>query len=79
MKVTVVGKEEMKGTSKKTGNPYDGSLVHITFKKARCAGFAVESLFVDSSLARFNNIEVSKEYDLDRDGRGYILAFEAVK
>lgn len=79
MKVNVVGKEQMKGVSKKTGNEYNGSLVHIAFKKARCAGTAVESLFVDHGLAEYEAINVGKTYDLDRDGRGYILAFEEVK
>lgn len=79
MKVRVVGKEKMEGTSKKTGNPYNGSLVHIAFAKPRCEGNGVESLFVDNSLAKYENIRVDKLYDLDRDGRGYILAFEEVK
>lgn len=29
MKITVYGKSHMKGTSKKTGNPYDLTVVHM--------------------------------------------------
>ena len=33
MKATVIGKEYVKGVAKKTGNPFEANVVHITHKK----------------------------------------------
>ena len=79
MKVNVVGKEKMKGVSKKTGREFDGALVHYLYKKARCDGPCSESVFVDDMLLPYGAIKVGATYDLDHDSRGYLLGFEEVK
>lgn len=78
MKVTVVGKEYMSGESKKTGKPYSATMVHVTYPKARCEGECVESIWVDESLLPENKIQIGSQYDVDRDARGYLLAFAEV-
>lgn len=78
MKVTVIGKEVMSGTSKKTGQPYEATIAHVQYKKARVEGYAVEGVWVDSTLCQPYDIEVGASYDLDRDGRGFIISFERV-
>lgn len=79
MKVTVIGKEKMKGVSRKTDRPFDGSIVHMTFRKAGCEGIACDSTYIDANLRYFEEINVGKVYDLDRDGRGYIVDFSEVQ
>lgn len=78
MKVTVIGKEMMSGTSKKTGQPYEATIAHVQYKKSKCEGFAVDNVWIDSSLCPAYDIEVGSNYDLDRDGRGFIISFERV-
>lgn len=79
MKVNVVGKEKMKGVSKKTGREFDGTLLHYLYKKARCDGQCCESVFVDDMLLPYGAINIGKVYDLDHDSRGYLVALEEVK
>lgn len=76
MKVTVIGKEVLNGTSKKTGQPFNATMVHCTFKKARCEGLACDKIWVDSSLCDEKAIFLEGIYDVDRDERGYLTAFE---
>ena len=44
MKVTVVGKEHVSGKSRKTGNPFDANVAHVTHKKNGCEGLTVDSI-----------------------------------
>lgn len=78
MKVMVLGKEHMSGTSKKTGKPYDSNVVHVAYKKNGVEGQTVESVWLDPSFIALAHIDVGKVYDLDRDGRGYVVGFEQV-
>jgi len=79
MKVTVVGKERLQGVSKKTGKEYNATLVHITYKKQFCDGLAAETVYVDQSFAPYESFNLSKTYDLERDGRGYMISFSEVR
>lgn len=79
MKVTVLGKEKMQGVSKKTGGEFCGTMVHVTYPKMRCEGKAVETVFIDESYLPYGRIAPDRVYDLDRDGRGYIIGFSEVK
>lgn len=78
MKMKVIGKEQMRGTSKKTGKAYDASNVHVEYKSPRVAGMAVERLWVDASLVWYDEIVVGGTYDVERDSNGYLLCFEKV-
>ena len=76
MKVRVVGKESVSGTSKKTGKAFAATIVHLSFKKARCEGSAVESVWLDPADCPVADIVVGKDYNLDRDSRGYVIGFD---
>ena len=78
MKVMVVGKESASGTSKKTGKAFAATIAHISFKKAKCEGSAVESVWLDPVEHPMETVIVGKTYNLDRDNRGYVIGFEPV-
>ena len=42
MKVVVLGKEYASGTSKKTGKPFAATIAHVSFKKNKDEGQAVD-------------------------------------
>ena len=78
MKVIVLGKENINGTSKKTGKEYNLNMIHITYKRNGVDGQAVDTVALDANTYPIASIAVGKTYDLDRDGRGYVIAFEQV-
>ena len=75
MKVTVVGKEHVSGKSRKTGNPFDANIAHVTHKKNGCEGLTVDSIWLDTAAYPLRGIEVGAEYNVDRDSRGFIVDF----
>ena len=76
MKVTVMGKEYVSGTSKRTGKDFAANVVYVTHKKNGVEGVAVDSVWLDPATYPLFDIQVGKVYDLDRDGRGFIVGFE---
>lgn len=76
MKVNVVGKNSVSGTSKKTGKDFAGTVVHVVYKKNGVEGTAVETVWLDPKTYPLASIQVGKTYDLDRDGNGYVVGFE---
>ena len=79
MIIKVIGKSHMEGTSKKSGNAYNFTVVHFNAKARGVDGFAAKSANIDGSFARFEDIVVGGTYNLEFDERGYVLAFEPVK
>ena len=79
MKVTVIGKEYVSGTSKKTGKPFAANVVHVSQKKMGVEGFAADSIWLDPASYPLPDIQVGKTYDVDRDGRGFICGFDLVR
>ena len=79
MKVCVIGKEHAEGTSKKTGNPFSNTVVHVSYKRNRVEGQAVEAIWLDAKTYPLDSIQVGKTYDVDRDNRGYVIDFEPVR
>lgn len=79
MKVVVLGKEFASGTSKKTGKDFAATVAHVAYKKARCEGQCVESVWLDPVLYPMEKVEVGKTYDIDRDARGFVVGFEPVR
>ena len=75
MKVRVIGKEFASGTSRKTGKDFAANIVHISFPKARVEGQAVESVWLNSIDYPLEKIAVGKDYNLDRDSRGFVIGF----
>jgi len=76
MKVTVIGKDHISGTSKKTGKPYDLNVVHITSKRNGVDGLAADQIMLDPKTYPLEGIQLGKAYNLDRDGRGFVCGFE---
>ena len=76
MRVKVIGKEYASGTSKKTGKDFAATVAHISFKKNKCEGVAVESVWLDPVTYPMGDIVVGKDYNLDRDGRGFVIGFD---
>ena len=78
MKVKVLGKEYVSGTSKKTGKDFAGTVVHVSHKKNGVDGLAVEAIWLDPVSYPLSSVVVGAEYEVDRDNRGYLLSFEPV-
>lgn len=79
MKITVIGKQHMEGTSKKTGNPYNFNQVHYNAPSRGVEGVAAKTLNLDPSMANYGSIQVGGTYNVEFDERGFCVAFEATK
>jgi hypothetical protein len=75
MKVTVIGKEYVKGTSKKTNSPFEANVAHVTYKQDGVEGLTCESVWLDCDSHPLNAIQVGKVYNIDRNSRGRIVDF----
>ena len=49
MKVLLLGKEHVKGTSKKTGKEFSANIAHVCYEKRGVEGKVVESIFLNES------------------------------
>lgn len=76
MKVMVMGKEHLKGTSRKTGKPFDNTVVYIQHKKNNVEGVYCGDVWLDAATFPVESVQVGKSYFLDRDDRGYVIAFD---
>lgn len=76
MKVVVIGKEYVSGTSRKTGKPFEANVAHVAFKKMGVDGQSVDSIWLDPATYPLSGIAVGKTYEVDRDARGFLLSFE---
>ena len=63
MQAKIVGKSRMKGTSKKTGKPYDGTSVYVIFKDDRVEGESTSNKFVDTNIIKYDDVKVGWIYD----------------
>lgn len=79
MKVVVIGKEYVCGTSKKSGKEFSSNVVHVSHKKMGVTGQAVDSIWLDPVSYPLDSIEVGKAYEVDRDGRGFLIDFTPVR
>lgn len=78
MKVHVIGKEFKSGVSKKSGNPYEFSVVYLAFPKLGVDGYAVGEVSLNSQVCAYGSIKMDKDYDLQRDFQGRIIGFTEV-
>lgn len=78
MKVTVLGKEFASGVSKKSGKDFASTVVHVSFKKNKVDGQAVDSVWLDPISYPVSDIKVGATYDVDRDSRGFVVGFDLV-
>ena len=78
MKIKVVGKAHLQGTSKKTGNPYDFIQVHYLGRAPGVIGEAALTLNLDPGNYPYDKITVPGEYIVDFNGRGFVVDFQPV-
>ena len=75
MKIKVIGKAHLRGTSKKTGNPYDFIQVHYNAPARGVEGLGAMTANFDPALYPFADVVVGCEYNLEVDNRGYPVSF----
>lgn len=76
MKVTVIGKEHIEGTGKKSGKPFNLNVVHFNAKKNGVEGVAAETAMLDAKAYPITEIQVGKAYNLEYDSRGFVACFD---
>lgn len=75
MKIKVIGKQHMEGTSKKTGQPYNFNTIYFNAPAYKVEGLASKSINLDPSQYPFSDVIVGGEYNLEFDERGYCVSF----
>lgn len=78
MKVMVMGKEHVQGTSRKTQKPFDNTVVYVQHKKNGVDGVVCGNVWLNAGTYPIEGIQLGKTYNLDRDERGFVMAFELV-
>lgn len=78
MKIKVVGKAHLQGTSKKTGNPYDFIQVHYLGRAPGVIGDAALTLNLDPHMYPYEKITIPSDCVVDFDGRGFVVDFYPV-
>lgn len=78
MKIKVIGKAHLKGTSRRTGNPYDFIQVHYNSPAQGVEGIAALTVNLNPSQVNYDSIAVSGEYNVEFDQRGYPVVFAPV-
>ncbi len=75
MKIKVIGKAHLEGTSKRTGNKYNFNQVHYNGKARGVDGLAALTMSLDPNDYPIDGIIVGGEYNVEFDNRGYIQDF----
>lgn len=78
MKITVFGKVHRKGTSRKTGDPYNFIELHLAAPKQGVVGECAERKIVDAGFCDFDKLTFGI-YDADFDGDGNLLALRPIQ
>ena len=78
MKIKVLGKEHKEGKSKKTGNEYSFNVIYYNTPRNGVEGVAADSTIIDPQICPLRDIVIGKDYNLDFDSRGYLVAFAPV-
>ncbi len=78
MKIHVIGKAHLQGTSKRTGNAYDFIQVHYNGPARNVDGLAAMTLSLDPSMIQYGAIVVPGDYNVEFDNRGYPVEFAPV-
>ena len=76
--VKIFGKVRRKGTSKKTGNPYDFIELHMAVPKQGVIGEGAERKIVDGSFCDFDRLGLGA-YEADFDADGNLLSLKPVQ
>ena len=78
MKIHVVGKAHLKGTSKKTQKPYDFLQLHYLGLARDVVGQAALTLSLEPSQYPYEQITVPGDYIVEFDNRGFPVEFRPV-
>lgn len=78
MKITVIGKAHMQGTSKKTGNPYNFIQLHYNGPARNVVGLGAMTVNIDPSMACFDSILIPGDYLIEFDNKGFPVEFSPV-
>lgn len=78
MKIRVIGKAHLKGTSKRTGKPYDFIQAHYNGPARDVVGLAALTVNLDPAMVNFDSIVVPGDYNVEFDNRGYPVEFAPV-
>lgn len=78
MKIRVVGKAHLEGTSKRTGNTYNFNQIHYLGRAPKVIGDAALTLSLDPAMYPYEKITIPGDYFVDFDGKGYVVDFGPV-
>lgn len=78
MKINVIGKAHLQGTSKRTGKPYDFIQLHYNGPARGVDGMAAMTLSLDPSMFPYSSIVIPGAYNVEFDQRGYPVEFAPV-
>lgn len=76
--ITIFGKVHRKGTSRKTGEPYDFFEFHMAVPKRGVVGESAERKVVDANFCDFDKLALGV-YDADFDSDGNLLSLKPVQ
>ena len=79
MKIKVIGKQHKVGTSQKTNNAYDFSIVHFVGNSPWVEGECGQSINVDPSLMPFSQIRIGASYEVQFGPYNRITDFVEIK
>lgn len=78
MVVKIIGKEELKGHSKRTDRDYHFINVYFNAKVRGVVGLRAERLLIDPAMYDYNSIVVDANYEVEFDQRGQLVGFSKV-
>ena len=78
MKIKVNGKQHLQGVSKKTGKPYDMTVIHTMFPQRGVEGNAAKQIMLNYSDCPTESVTVGAEYSVEFDNTGYPVSFVPV-
>ena len=76
MKIKVLGKAHLEGTSKKTGRGYNFNQVHFLGPARGVEGQAAQTISLDPTMVPYTSIEVGALYEVEFDQHGFCVLFE---
>ena len=78
MEVVIIGKREMKGKSKRTGNDYHFNVIYYTKQKPGVVGVVGVEKNFDPAIMGIEAIYVGELYDLQFDDQGRLVDLRQV-
>ncbi len=78
MKIQVIGKAHLEGTSKKTGKPYNFNQIHYNSPAPNVEGLAAQTLMLDPAQFPLSMFTIDEVYDIQFNQRGYVVSVEHV-